>query len=504
LFAVAANPHNNTQGPRDSRGRLSLEATRPVKYQLNPRFAGGIRMLHRREAMIRLGQVGLGSLTLPSLLRAESDMRTSTGGKAKSCILLFLWGGPSQPDMWDLKPDAPDGIRSQFRPIATTVPGIHVCDQMPHLARQIDKVTIVRSMSHESNNHEPSVYHTMTGRRNPTLVVPANARKRTDFPGVGSIVSAFAPLSALPASVTIPQPVGHDGFNYAGTYAGFLGPRHDPMELRQVTAQSTKSEGMHSLTLPAELTRARLVARHGLLKLMETEDRRRQSMPSSRGLDSTREQAYRLVASPAARRAFDLESEDPRLRDRYGRNEYGESFLLARRLVEAGVRLVTATWLYFVPVTNRILNVWDTHGGTPDLGNASGYAMLRSSYGIPPFDLAYSALLEDLAARGLLEETLVVAVGEFGRTPRINPAQGREHWGMCYSALLAGGGIRGGQVYGASDKWGAYPKESPVAPEDLLATIYDALGIPTDAVIRDREDRPFRITEGTPVTALFG
>jgi uncharacterized protein (DUF1501 family) len=172
--------------------------------------------------------------------------------------------------------------------------------------------------------------------------------------------------------------------------------------------------------------------------------------------------------------------------------------------VEAGVRLVTVTWLYFVPANGRILNVWDTHGGTADLGGVSGFDMLRADYGIPPFDRAYAALLQDLEARGLLDETLVVTVGEFGRTPRINPNKGREHWGMCYSALLAGGGIRGGQLYGSSDKLGAFPRENPVAPEDLLATIYYALGIDPTAEIRDRQNRPYRLTEGRPIRELFG
>lgn len=461
-------------------------------------------MIHRRDAMIRIGGLGLGALSAPGPFAARAATAKAPRATARSCILLFLWGGPSQPDMWDLKPDAPEGIRSPFRPIDTTVPGIQVCDQLPLSARLAHKYTIIRSMSHESNNHEPSVYLTFTGRRNPTLVVPANARKRSDFPGVGAVVSAFSSPSGLPASVTIPQPVGHDGFNYAGTYAGFLGPRFDPMELRQASPGSNKSEGMHALGLPDGLTRARLVARHGLLNVIEAEDRWLQQAPGTQGLDASREQAYRMVATPRAKHAFDLDRDDPRIRDRYGRNEYGESFLLARRLVEAGVRLVTVTWLYFVPSNNRILNVWDTHGGTPDLGKATGFEMLKASYGLPPFDLAYSALLEDLDARGLLDETLVVAVGEFGRTPRINPQQGREHWGMCYSALIAGGGVRGGQVHGASDKIGAFPKDSPVAPEDLLATIYHALGIAPQSEIHDREGRPFHISEGRPVTSLFG
>lgn len=259
-------------------------------------------MLHRRDAMMRLGQIGLGSMGLPGLLAAEGQAGIGKRPKAKSCILLFLWGGPSQPDMWDMKPDAPQGVRSRFMPIDTNVPGIRICDQMPLSSRLADKYAIIRSMSHESNNHEPSVYHALTGRRNPTLVVPANARKRADFPGVGAIVSAFTPPSGPPASVTIPQPVGHDGFNYAGTYAGFLGPRFDPVEFRQSTPASNKTEGSHSLGMPADLTRRRLISRIGLLRVMEAEDRWLQSAAPSQGLDASREQAYRMIASPWPRR----------------------------------------------------------------------------------------------------------------------------------------------------------------------------------------------------------
>src|SRR5207245_4648921 len=197
----------------------------------------------------------------------------------------------------------------------------------------------------------------------------------------------------------------------------------------------------------------------------------RRARPGPAGLAAFPPPAHRRRASPEARRAFNLELEPPRLRARYGRNEYGESFLLARRLVEAGVRLVSVMWMYFMS-NGRIANVWDTHGGTAGLGNVGGFALLRERYCLPPLDRAYSALLEDLDARGLLDETLVVTTGEFGRTPRINNTQGREHWGPCYSVLLAGGGVRGGQVYGASDAIGAYPRDNPVSPEDLLATIY--------------------------------
>jgi hypothetical protein len=460
-------------------------------------------MFHRRDAMIRLGQFGLGALLLPDLLHAEAAAAATPvrRGHARSCILLYLWGGPPQQDMWDLKPEAPQGMRSIFRPIRTVVGGIDLCDQMPLVAQQTDKIAFIRSMSHASSVHEPSVYHTLTGKQNPALVVPRNHRRRSDFPEVSSIVSRFSSPGPMPANVTIPRPIGHDGITYAGTYAGFLGPRYDPLELRE--APNSNAPPAHPLSLPPDMNATRLLARRGLLNVLEGRDRHLQHSRASEALGGFREQAHRMIASPVARRAFNLDLEPARLRDRYGRNEYGESFLLARRLVEAGVRLVSVIWMYFMS-NGRIANVWDTHGGIAGLGNASGFAMLRANYCIPPLDRAYSALLEDLSERGLLDETLVMVTGEFGRTPRLNPHQGREHWGPCYTALLAGGGIRGGQVYGASDRIGAYPRDNPVAPEDLLATIYTALGLSPESEIRDRENRPYRICDGKPIGTLFG
>src|SRR5947209_8257648 len=416
-------------------------------------------MLHRRDAMIRLGQLGLGALSLPSFLSARPASAAGSRGRrtAKSCIYIFLWGGPPQQDLWDMKPDAPLGIRSLFQPIRTVVPGIDICDQMPLLAKHTDKVAIVRSVAHASNVHEASVYHMLTGRQNPTLVSPRNFRQRSDFPNFGAVLSYFRPPGALPACVTIPRPIGHDGITYAGTYAGFLGPRHDPMELRE--APNSNDQPKHTLASPEWLDASRLIARRGLLEVIDSHDRFLQHSRPAEGLGGFYEQAFRMVASPAARKAFSLDLEAPAVRDRYGRNEYGESFLLARRLVEAGVGLVSVIWMYFMP-TGRIANVWDNHGGTGGLGNITGYAMLREKYCIPPLDQAYSALLEDLSQRGLLDDTLVVAVGEFGRTPKINATQGRDHWGMCQSALLAGGGVRGGQVYGSSDRIAAYPQDN--------------------------------------------
>jgi hypothetical protein len=460
-------------------------------------------MLNRRDAMLRLGQVGLGSLTLPALLRAESAAAAPArqSPPAKSCILLFLWGGPPQQDMWDMKAEAPEGIRSLFKPIRTVVPGIEFCDQLPLLARQADKLAVIRSMTHGSDVHEASVYHVLTGQVDPTLVVPRNNRRRDHFPGPGGIVTHFSACASVPASVTLPRPIMHDGVKYAGTHAGFLGAPDDPLELPD--AGFANGRPTFDLGLPPGLDAERLVRRRGLLHLIEAQDRTLQQNPHAAGMDSYREKAFSMLASPAAKRAFNLELEPPSVRDRYGRNHYGESFLLARRLVEAGVRLVTVNWMYFRPDGNP-LNPWDNHGGTAALGGVTGYEMLKAEYCLPSLDRAFSALLEDLASRGLLEETLVVTTGEFGRTPQINKTAGRDHWGHCYSTVLAGGGIRGGQAYGASDAHAAYPVENPVRPEDLLATLYHALGIAPESETLDREGRPHRVSEGKPLLSLFG
>lgn len=468
-------------------------------------------MLHRRDAMIRLGQLGLGTLTLPGLLGAEALASGSRQNKtrAKSCIYLFLWGGPAQMDIWDMKPDAPDGIRSLFKPIHTAVPGIDICDQMPLLSRHTDKVAIVRSVTHDSNIHDASVHRMLTGKRlPPARNFPANNRRRTDEPFVGSVLANFSAPGPLPAVVTVPRPLGHDGVTYAGTHGGFLGPRCDPMELKGAPAYNGDASfrdkpqlPTHPMTLPSDVDAGRLRARQSLLQVIETHDRHLQANRSTQALGSFYEQALRMVASPVAKHAFDLDLEPARVRDRYGRNEYGDSFLLARRLIEAGVRLVNVNWMYIFP-DGKLINVWDNHSGYDIHGAKTGYDLLKGPVCLQALDRAYTALLEDLYERGLLDETLVVACGEFGRTPKI-VGGGRDHWGACQSVLLAGGGVRGGQVYGASDSQAAYVKDSPVAPEDLLATIYHAFGLAPDAEVQDRENRPHRLCEGKSLTSLF-
>jgi hypothetical protein len=369
---------------------------------------------------------------------------------------------------------------------------------MPLLAQQMDKVAIVRSLTHESNAHESSVYHVLTGKQNPALVTPQNYRKRSDFPNVAAVVSHFSEPGVMPASVTLPGPVGDPALKYAGTYAGFLGPRCDPLEL----SAATYGRGASALALPADVSATRLSARHGLVELIDAQDRALNQHGATKALGGFYEQAFRMVSSPVAKRAFNLELEPAKLRDRYGHNEYGDSFLLARRLVEVGVRLVSVVWMYIWP-HGSVLPVWDNHMGYGVDGAKTGYDLLKGRACLPSLDRAYSALIADLADRGLLDETLVVTVGEFGRSPRINDNGGREHHGKCQSLLLAGGGIRGGQVYGVSDAHAAFVKDNPVSPEDLQATIYHSMGLSPDSEIHDREGRPHRISDGKPVTALF-
>jgi len=462
-------------------------------------------MLHRRDAMIRLGQVGLGAMTLPGLLNVEQAQAAKrrqpvlhgTSGRAKSCVLIYLWGGPPQMDMWDPNPEAAEGIRSHFAPIQTVTPGISISEEMPLFAKYTDKTAIIRSVSHGSNAHEPSVYRTLTGGLNESLRVPRNHRNRNDSPNIGSVISAFSDSGGLPSAVTIPRPIGHEGVTYSGTYAGFLGARHDPMEI--APAGESKSGATHSMALPEELNHTRLLARRGLLNVIEEQDARLNADPAGQGYDEFREQAFSMLSSPAAKQAFDLGQETDATRDRYGRTEWGQSILMARRLIEAGVRLVTISWMY-IQKSGNVANIWDNHGPFEGL---TGYGMLKAKYGLPTLDRGFAALMDDLSNSGLLDETMVAMFGEFGRTPKINKNQGRDHWGACQSAVLAGGGISGGQVYGTTDRDSAYPTSKPVSPEDLLATIYHGMGIAPESEIYDAFGRPHRIVNGNPVTSLF-
>lgn len=483
--------------------------------------------------MLRLGSVAGGALTLPRLLRSEQSAlerpATPPGAaipvaKRRSCIFLFMWGGQPQQDMWDLKPDAPAGVRSPFSPIQTSVPGLLFSDQMPQIARHADKLAIIRSLNHSTTDHGVSVYHALTGRAmSPPRTFPGNARLRTDFPSIGSMFSWLGTARlgeerlgnkqlgeepSLPASFTIPRPVAHDGLRYAGTHAGFLGSRHDPAELGQVFnhvqvgPREDSGESLR-LSLPPDVSIARLQARRGLLGVLEDQDRVLQSSPAVSGFASAYESAYRMMSSTGVKDALNLQLESTATRERYGRNEYGESFLTARRLVEAGIRLVSVNWMFITPAA-KVYNVWDVHGGLKDLEHGdTGYGMLKAHYCLPAFDQAFSALMEDLTQRGMIDETVVACIGEFGRTPKINAANGRDHWPYCYSGVLAGGGVQGGAVFGASDRQAAYVKDNPVTPGDYLATLCQACGLDPRQEIRDLEGRPYSICDGKPITSIL-
>jgi hypothetical protein len=431
--------------------------------------------LSRRE-LLQIGGLGVFGLHLPRLLATQPDPRH---GRARSCILVFAWGGPSQLDTWDPKPDAPAEVRGVFQPIATSVPGVRISEHFPRLARLAHRYAIVRSLTHDDPAHLSSVHHVLTGHLAPRPKSDAVPPSRQDSPHVGSVLARLRPgADGMPAFVTVPWIVSHPaapGGVAPGQNGGWLGPGFDPFVLTGNPAAADFQ--VPGLARPGDVSAERLAGRRSLLERFH-----------AAGGDWQR--AYALLTSPRAQRAFDLGREPERVRDRYGRHIHGQCLLTARRLIEADVRLVQVNW------HQDGRTFWDTHG--------NNFNRLRNDL-MPPTDQGLSALLEDLEQRGLLDETLVVWVGEFGRNPRITPNNaGREHWPFCYSAVLAGGGIRGGLVYGSSDRLAAYPATNPVSPPDLTATLYHALGISAETTLTDRLGRPLHLTQGRAVEALFG
>ncbi|MFO0876233.1 MAG: DUF1501 domain-containing protein [Gemmataceae bacterium] len=431
-----------------------------------------------RRDFLRLSALGLG---LPAVTASASS---ASRPRARSVIQLFLWGGPAQQETFDLKPHAPDGIRSQFRPIATRTTGIRISEHLPRLAGLTDHYAIVRSFAHTGVNHGTSAYHVLTGRIHKA---PGTLRhpEPDDQPSMGSIVTRLAPARpTVPSAVSMPSVVlDGDGGEVPGQGPGLLGTRYAPL---RVIADPTRSDfSLESLSLPEGVTRPRLTGRRSLQRALDR-------LPSlAPDLDPLYERALRMLASDDTRRAFRLRDEPESVRDRYGWHPFAQSCLLARRLVEAGVPFITVYWN---APSNTDNQSWDTHHSE---------AMRLSQHVLPPYDRALSALLEDLQTRGLLEQTLVVSAGEFGRTPRINRAGGRDHWGFCQSILMAGAGVRGGQVYGASDAHAAYAAERPVRPDDLAATMLDVLGLPIDGHLHDAQNRPQAVCLGKPIAGLF-
>ncbi len=435
-------------------------------------------------------------LSLPSLLRAGAARATSAQGsfgRAKHCILVFLNGGPSQLDLWDMKPDAPVEVRGELKPIATNVPGIQISELLPLLARQVDKFKIVRSVTHPCSVHTTGVYTMLTGTIHGTPTVDQTRALAEDHPHLGSILAKWRGTAGeLPTFVTLPRlfeapPV--DGI-WPGQNAGFLGRRYDPFIVQgnKETAEFTAP----GLELSPDVGAERLEDRRTLLAQLNRKARRAQASGQLEQLDTFYQQAFSLLTSSRAQAAFDLSRESPRTRDRYGRHLFGQGLLLARRLIEAGVPLATIYWIDPTP-PGAGGGEYDSHGRI--------YHHMRNRL-VPPTDRALSALFVDLAERGLMDDTLVVVMGEFGRTPRINKDAGRDHWPHVQSILLAGAGISGGSVFGASDRFAAEPSDHPIPPHDLAQTILHLLGVPADLELRDAQGRPIRASQGTPVAGL--
>jgi len=450
-----------------------------------------------RRNLLQVGAIsGLG-LTLPGLLHRQQLQAVepvTLGGRAKSCIFILQYGGPPHQDLWDLKPDAPEKIRGAYSPIETNVPGIRICEKMPRLAQQADKFSLIRSMTSPNGGHDGAMHICMTGKTAPTEKTPY----------FGSLVSKLLPApSQLPPYVWI-QNLAGDVLPWYLT-GGTLGMAHSPLRVGNDLDNPSKPGYRFTAFDPPEgSTASRVAARHSLLGTLDAR------LPSGSSASSRlsefgnfQEKAHELVSGSAARKAFDLDLERPEIRDRYGRHPLGQNLLMARRLVESGVRLVTVVAWTGLPEGEQFRNVqtWDMHGVVyKPHDSLYGQSAFGLGYALPRVDEAVSALLEDLDDRGLLDGTLVAMAGEFGRTA-VND-RGRDHWPNCYSSLLAGGGIRGGMVYGASDQHAAYVKDNPVPPPDFGATVFEALGIPAETRYGP-DDFSFRVSDGTPVQALF-
>lgn len=425
-------------------------------------------------------------LSLPQLLRAESRTRTGT---EKSIILVVPWGGPSQHDTFDPKPDAPAEVRSLFQPIATRTVGFRVGEHLPQLAARSDRFAVLRAVSHHIGTHNPATYLALTGY--PPRIINQELTKaaRSDNPTLGSILAKIRPSSeGLPSYVQLPLPMIDNGAFTNGQNAGFLGTTFDPLVVTQDPRLGTFS--VLGASRPEDVGQDRSDSRRGLLQQLDEYATRMSNAPAVRDMSTCYTRAYNLFRSAASQQAFDLSREPERLRERYGRNRLGQSVLVARRLVEAGVRLVLVA-----DTTENTNGKWDTHG---DLAKPLPKHLRES-------DQALSALLDDLSARGLLDTTVVAWMGEFGRTPKLNTKQngGRDHWPHCYSVLLAGGGIQGGRVFGSSDSQGAHPREGRVRPEDILATFYHLLGVSLTTDVHDPLGRPYPISTGTPLASLL-
>jgi uncharacterized protein (DUF1501 family) len=442
-----------------------------------------------RRRWLRAG-AGLLGLSLPQALALRAGAATGTAGfgKAKSVIVLYCWGGMSPHETLDPKPDAPLEVRGTYQSIATATPGVRVGEYIPKLAKQTKRLAIVRSVHHRSSAHGKGMYWNITGHPPPEPTTAANLPPtRSDWPCLGAMVGCFArPARGFPVAVQIPYPLVDNKTLQAGDNAGWLGQARDPVLVRPPAGRPyggvSRDLGAPVLQLADGIDQDRFGARRGLAERLER-------APKGESFDRFRTMASDLLCSPKVRSAFDVTREDVRLRDRYGDHVCGQSVLLARRLTEAGVPFVQVVCAAG-DLNGSAGDHWDTHG--------NNFVRLKRDL-LPPLERALCALLDDLDDRGRLAETLVVVLTEFGRTPKINGGAGRDHYPNVYSVAFAGGGVRGGQVHGSSDRIGAFPREKPCGPADLHATIFHALGIRGDATLTDNLGRPIPLTEGTPL-----
>ncbi|MBI3874920.1 MAG: DUF1501 domain-containing protein [Verrucomicrobia bacterium] len=425
-----------------------------------------------RRSFLKVGALAFGGLTLAGQLRRDA-FAAAAGKQTKDLSVILLWqgGGPSHIDMWDLKPNAPSEFRGSFNPISTSIPGYQVSEHMPHIAKICDRLAILRSVSHPDSGHESASHMLLTGYK-PTNDIPAN-----EVPSYGSIVSyEMGPrVEGFPAYACVPRAP-------KSSAAAYLGVAYNPFETQGDPNSSDFK--VRNLKLPNGITLERLQQRRELLKTFDNLRRDVDASGLIAGMDSFSQKAFELATSPKVQDAFDISRESDKLRDRYGRHTMGQSTLLARRLVESGVRFVTVD-----------TGGWDTH--------ANNFESLKNSK-LPQFDSCYSALIEDLDQRGMLDKTLVLVWGEFGRTPRINKDAGRDHWPNVMTAVLAGGGIKRGIVLGESDARAEFPKERPMTPQDVLSTMYHQLGINQDISYKNEADRPVSILNyGAPIPEII-
>ena len=442
-----------------------------------PSSIAGHPAVSRRD-LLQVGALGLTGATLPGLLSARETTQAKGGQPtADACILIHLNGGPPHLDMWDPKPDAPDAIRGEFGTISSSIPGYRVGSLMPKLARHMHRATIVRSMHHSVNNaHAAAVYCSLTGHDRGEQ---GGGTKQTDHPSPGSILTLLRPPQRVVVPhVTLPYMTqeGRGGPPQPGFFGGFLGRAHDPLFV--LRDPNSKDFGVPELTLRTGVSAQRLSVRRRLFDDLNRRAGLGTNDRATTAMNSFQARALDLLTSEQTQRAFRLFEEPAATREAYGRNIYGQSTLLARRLIEAGTRLVTIAW---APDANA---TWDTH--------TNNFGRLKGSL-LPQFDAAASSLIEDLNRRGMLERTIVGIFGDFGRTPKINAKAGRDHWNFCYSLMMVGGGFRSGLIYGRSDPIGGFPAADPLVPGDIISTLFGCLGIAHNGEIHDRLDRPYRI-----------